>query len=55
MQWPPAELPGGGQPVGDFSPSELAHGGVAGEEEEQKWGRAWERGSEGHLGVQVCS
>ena len=39
MQWPLAELPGGGQPVGDFSPSELAHGGVAGEDWEEGWYR----------------
>ena len=35
----------------------LVHGGVVGEEEKLEWGRAWERegGSEGHMGVQVCS
>ena len=60
MQWPPAELPGGGQPVGNFSPSELAHGGVAGEDweeggyreqvkEDQQEG---EQGGEEPLGVQ---
>jgi hypothetical protein len=48
-------LPDVGQHAACSALSLKVHGGVVGEEEE--WGRLWERegGSEGHMGVQVCS
>ena len=52
-----SELPGVGQLSVCCALSLSVHGGVAGEEDELGWGRAWEKegGSEGHMGVQVCS
>ena len=51
------KLPGVGQLGVCCAPSLLVHGGGAGEEEEQEWGREMEKEvkSEGHSGVQVCS
>ena len=50
-------LPGVGPLAVCCALSLLVHGGVAGEEDELGWGRAWEKegGSEWHMGVQVCS
>ena len=55
-QWPWLEQPGDGQHVDCFSPSQLAHDGEAGEEEDLK--RCWEQRREEesgmHQDVQGC-
>ena len=48
-------LPGGGQRVVGFSPSQKVHDGVVGEEEEQGRGKKKEGRSVGHLGGQGCT